>query len=74
MRYLEDALLHTDLTGKSPVTMHGTTGYCEQQAWIQNGKFRQNVIFGSDFDSRRYVETILACQLEPDLAIMPAGD
>ena len=40
MRYLEDALLHTDLTGNSPVTVHGTTGYCEQQAWIQNGKFR----------------------------------
>ena len=30
MRYLEDALLHTDLTGNSPVTIHGTTGYCEQ--------------------------------------------
>ena len=34
MRYLEDALLQTDLTGASPVTMYGSTGYCEQQAWI----------------------------------------
>ena len=34
LRYLEDALLHTDLSQDSPITMHGTTGYCEQQAWI----------------------------------------
>ena len=74
LRYLEDALLSTDLTGKSPVKVTGSTGYCEQQAWIQNGKLRENVLFGSDFDKKRYVETIMACQLEPDLAIMPAGD
>ena len=30
MRYLEDALLHTDLTGHSPITTYGTTGFCEQ--------------------------------------------
>jgi len=35
---------------------------------------RENVLFGSEFDKRTYVETLLACQLEPDLAIMPAGD
>ena len=32
------------------------------------------MLFGSSYDKKRYVETILACQLEPDLAIMPAGD
>ena len=26
------------------------------------------------FDKKRYVQTILACQLEPDLQIMNAGD
>ena len=30
--------------------------------------------FGSDFDERKYVETILACQLETDISLMPAGD
>ena len=35
---------------------------------------RDNVLFGKKFDKRKYVETMLACQLEPDLAIMPAGD
>ena len=74
LRYLEDALLQTDLTGKSPIEVKGSTGYCEQQAWIQNGKLRDNILFGLDFDKRRYVETIMSCQLESDLAIMPNGD
>ena len=74
LRYLEDTLLATDFTSKSPIQLKGTTGYCEQQAWIQNGKLRENILFGSDFDKKKYVETIMACQLEPDLAIMPAGD
>ena len=50
MRSIEDVLLKTNLTAASPVTVHGTTGYCDQQAWIQNGKFRENVLFGSEFD------------------------
>ena len=35
---------------------------------------RDNVLFGKEFNKRKYVETMLACQLESDLAIMPAGD
>ena len=74
LRYLEETLLSSDLTGTNPITINGSTGYCEQQPWVQNGKFRENVLFGSEFDKRKYVETIMACQLEPDLAIMTAGD
>ena len=35
---------------------------------------RDNVLFGSEFDKKKYVETLLACQLEPDLKEMSAGD
>ena len=74
LRYLEDHLLGVNLTQDSPIVINGTSGYCEQQAWIQNGKLRDNILFGSEFEKRQYVETIMACQLEPDLAIMPSGD
>ena len=74
MRGLEHSLLMTDLSQRSPIHLNGTTGFCEQQVWIQNGKFRENILFGSEFDKRKYVETVTACQLESDLAIMPAGD
>ena len=35
---------------------------------------RDNVLFGAEYDKRKYVQTMLACQLEPDLKEMPAGD
>ena len=31
-------------------------------------------MFGSDFDKRKYVQTLTACQLESDIAQMVAGD
>ena len=31
-------------------------------------------MFSQDFDKRRYVEAVDACQFEPDLKLMPAGD
>ena len=74
LHFLEDSLLATDLSKDSPIKVNGTTSYCEQQAWIQNGKLRDNILFGSEFEKRKYVETIMACQLESDLAIMPSGD
>ena len=35
---------------------------------------RDNVLFGNKFEKKKYVETMLACQLEPDLKEMAAGD
>ena len=74
LKALEHVLLQQDFTGKSPVSVTGSTAFVESQHWIQNGKLRENVCFGSDFDERKYVETILACQLETDISLMPAGD
>jgi len=33
-KYLEDTLLHTDLTANSPINIAASTSYCEQQPWI----------------------------------------
>lgn len=35
---------------------------------------RDNILFGKEFDERRYVETITACCLEKDLEILKSGD
>ena len=73
---LEHSLLQKDFTDTTtpPVSVAGSTSYVESQHWIQNGTFRDNVCFGTDFDKRRYTETVLACQLETDIKLMPAGD
>jgi len=74
LKALDHVLQQQDFTGNSPVIVHGSTGFVESQHWIQNGKLRDNVCFGSELDERKYVETILACQLETDIMLMPAGD
>ena len=57
-----------------PIYVQGTTSFVEQQPWIQNMTLRRNILFEKEFEPRRYVETIHACQLDSDLKLMPAGD
>ncbi|CAG8488090.1 12093_t:CDS:10, partial [Acaulospora colombiana] len=56
------------------VIFGGSVGYCPQNAWIQNATLRMNVTFGLPFHEERYSQVIRDCCLEPDLAILPAGD
>lgn len=42
--------------------------------WIQNATVRDNIIFGSPYDKRKYKEVIRVCALEADLDILPSGD
>lgn len=56
------------------VTFGGSIGYCAQTAWIQNASLRNNVLFGQEFDEKRYKKALKDACLEPDLAILPDGD
>ena len=51
-----------------------SVGYVPQQAWIQNASLKDNILFGQPFRESKYREIVSACQLLPDLAILPAGD
>ena len=59
---------------EAPITQRGDLAYVEQSPWIQNKTIRENILFGRPLDHDRYVNTIIACQLERDLEILPAGD
>ncbi|OQR70449.1 canalicular multispecific organic anion transporter 1-like, partial [Tropilaelaps mercedesae] len=56
------------------VDIVGSIAYVPQQAWIQNQTIRQNIIFTSDFDRRKYDKVIDACSLRTDLDILSGGD
>lgn len=56
------------------VRVCGSVAYVPQQAWILNATLRDNVLFGQPYDRARYNTVIKACALEPDLAMLPAGD
>ncbi|OBS72815.1 hypothetical protein A6R68_12622 [Neotoma lepida] len=53
---------------------NGTTAYVPQQSWIQNGTIRDNILFGSEFNEKKYQQVLEACALLPDLEILPGGD
>ena len=52
----------------------GICAYVPQTAWLQNASIRDNILFHLPFDSKRYEQTLDACALVPDLAILEDGD
>lgn len=58
----------------SPIEVHGTVAYCSQNPWIMNASVRDNITFGCKFEEDFYNRTIDACELLPDLKVLPDGD
>ncbi|KAK6202985.1 P-loop containing nucleoside triphosphate hydrolase protein [Scheffersomyces amazonensis] len=56
------------------VNINGNIAYCAQSPWIMNSSFKENIIFGHKYDEDFYQKTIEACQLLPDLKVLPDGD
>ena len=60
--------------GKPTVEAHGTIAYASQVAWIMNDTIRNNILFGRDYNAKRYAEAIKYASLEPDLHLFANGD
>lgn len=56
------------------ITFGSTRAFCPQSAWIRNTTVRANVVFGKEFDEKRYNAVIDACALRADLEMLPSGD
>ncbi|CAK4229910.1 unnamed protein product [Aphanomyces euteiches] len=52
----------------------GRISYVCQEAWIQHASVKDNILFADEYDQARYDRVLSACQLKPDLAILPEGD
>ncbi|CCA72145.1 related to multidrug resistance protein [Serendipita indica DSM 11827] len=50
--------------------------YCAQSPWLEHATIRENIVYGSvmGYDEGRYDAVVMACALEKDLEILPAGD
>lgn len=48
--------------------------YCAQEAWLQTLSIRENILFGSALDERKYRCVLEACCLVEDLRSLPNGD
>ncbi|KAM4606989.1 ATP-binding cassette sub-family C member 2 isoform 2-T2 [Polymixia lowei] len=70
---LISALLGEMHSVKGFVNIQGSVAYVPQQAWIQNATLKDNILFGSHDDNRRFQEVVEACALAPDLELLPGG-
>lgn len=70
------AAIHSSAPHKrpSPISLHGSIAYCTQNPWIMNASVKENILFGHELDENYYQRTIEACQLIPDLKILPDND
>ena len=48
--------------------------YVPQESWIQNLTLRDNILFKSKMDKKKYIKTMQSCALTPDLETLPGGD
>ncbi|XP_062162979.1 ABC transporter C family member 2-like [Alnus glutinosa] len=56
------------------VVMRGVVAYVPQVSWIFNATVRDNILFGSAFQSARYQKAIDVTALRHDLDLLPGGD
>jgi ABC-type transport system involved in cytochrome bd biosynthesis fused ATPase/permease subunit len=56
------------------IAINGSVAYVAQEAWIQNCTLKANILFGKEYDDRRYNQVIRACELVHDISMLPAGD
>ncbi|KAG0259136.1 Multidrug resistance-associated protein 1 [Actinomortierella ambigua] len=62
-------------TGAKPkLKMFGNSSYVPQEAWLINVNLRENIVFGKEFDRKRYETIIKVCALERDLTLLSHGD
>ena len=59
---------------KGKVAVRGLTAYVAQDPWIFNGTVRDNIVFGYEFNSKRFYEAVSCCGLTHDLTSFPNGD
>ncbi|KMZ74266.1 ABC transporter C family member 13, partial [Zostera marina] len=56
------------------IDFHGSLAYVSQIPWIMSGTVRDNILFGKEYNARRYGDVLKACSLDDDISLMIGGD
>ncbi|CAG9859550.1 unnamed protein product [Phyllotreta striolata] len=59
---------------KGDMAIRGQVSYASQEPWVFAATVRQNILFGEEYDKKRYNEVIHACALETDFKQFANGD
>ncbi|KAJ0255573.1 ABC transporter C family member 9 [Hirschfeldia incana] len=59
---------------RGTVRVSGKQAYVPQSPWILTGTIRDNILFGSIYESEKYEKTVKACALIKDFELFSNGD
>ena len=62
------------LQGEIRLPRHQGVAYVSQSPWLQNATIKDNILFGSEYDEKRYTTVLEACALTADLQMFESGD
>ncbi|CAG8610578.1 5509_t:CDS:2 [Acaulospora morrowiae] len=54
--------------------IRGSISYVPHDAWLLNATLKDNILFGTAFDEKRYKEVLHICALDHDLGTLSYGD
>ncbi|XP_025836971.1 probable multidrug resistance-associated protein lethal(2)03659 [Agrilus planipennis] len=54
--------------------VQGTVSFASQEPWLFVSSVRNNILFGSEYNKRRYMEVVKVCSLLPDFDQFVSGD
>ncbi|KAF9282831.1 hypothetical protein BGZ68_005732 [Mortierella alpina] len=54
--------------------VHGSLAYVPHDAWLLNATLKENILFGSSFDQKKYNDILRVCALTRDLTLLSQGD
>jgi ATP-binding cassette, subfamily C (CFTR/MRP), member 1 len=69
-----NAILGHTVCERGSINVGGSVGYVRQNPWLQNMAIRDNILFGEQFEEKKYNQVIHACALELDFQILANGD
>nr|CAD7259044.1 unnamed protein product [Timema shepardi] len=67
------------ILGELPISsgsclVNGSLSYACQEPWVFAATIRQNIVFGTPFNQKRYDEVVRVCALVRDFELFPQGD
>ncbi|KAI0433041.1 multidrug resistance-associated protein, partial [Xylaria sp. FL1042] len=72
--YLPGGRSREDVRPDPATGLADTCAYVAQTAWLVNANIKENILFSSTYDEKRYKDVLVACALERDLQILDNGD
>lgn len=73
--YMPDDHANREICPVDPTTgLSDTIAYCAQSAWLVGASIKDNIVFGSAWNRKRYNAVVQACALKKDFEIFDLGD